>query len=44
MRGLGELAGEIVREDVVRIDPPAIEALEAVLVGGGKTENVTVKV
>jgi len=44
VRGLGQLAREVVGDDVVRVDPPAVEALEAVLFGWRKTENVAVKV
>jgi len=41
--GLRQLAGQLVRDDVVRRDAAAVQALDAVLVGLGKTEDVSVQ-
>jgi hypothetical protein len=40
--GLGQLTGQLVGDDVVRRNPAAIEPLDAVLVGLGEAEQVTV--
>jgi hypothetical protein len=40
--GFGQLARELMRENVVRRNATPVESLEPVLVGGGKSENIAV--
>ena len=43
MAGLGQLAGQLVRDDVVCGDAAPVQTLDAMLVGLGKAQDVAVQ-